>query len=242
MPDEIVDRFCVLGTRRGPPRASCASCATLGVDQFNIYLMHDAPDETLDAYGERDDPGVRRRAALPRADGHREAHLGAAPSIARPRRLTISSSIASSAISDRGDLDDGVAAAVAAGDELLARAGGAGMHLAHEAQLVVAGRAASRPRRPRPPRPRRTRRRARRRPPGSRAAPASARSRIGVSRRTLSSTSSRSKISSDFRAIAAETGWPPNVRPCISVQPGSHRARPRSARRAAPRPSARGRR
>jgi hypothetical protein len=24
----------------------------LGADQFNVYLMHDAMDETLDAYGE----------------------------------------------------------------------------------------------------------------------------------------------------------------------------------------------
>ena len=50
VPDEIVDRFCVLG----PPEAHVErlrELAELGVDQFAVYLMHDQPDETLEAYG-----------------------------------------------------------------------------------------------------------------------------------------------------------------------------------------------
>ena len=50
VPDEIVDRFCLLG----PPEAHVErlrELAELGVDQFAVYLMHDQPDETLEAYG-----------------------------------------------------------------------------------------------------------------------------------------------------------------------------------------------
>ena len=48
--DEIVDRFCLLG----PTAEHIAKLRTLrgiGADQFAIYLMHDAKEETLDAYG-----------------------------------------------------------------------------------------------------------------------------------------------------------------------------------------------
>lgn len=50
VPDEIVDRFCVLGT---PERhvEKLTALKELGVDQFNIYLMHDAMEETLESYG-----------------------------------------------------------------------------------------------------------------------------------------------------------------------------------------------
>jgi alkanesulfonate monooxygenase SsuD/methylene tetrahydromethanopterin reductase-like flavin-dependent oxidoreductase (luciferase family) len=51
VPDEIVDRFCVLGTVEDHI-AKLQVLKDLGVDQFNIYLMHDAMEETLDAYGE----------------------------------------------------------------------------------------------------------------------------------------------------------------------------------------------
>ena len=50
VPDEIVDRFCLLG----PVQDHVAKLKTLrdlGADQFAIYLMHDAKEETLDAYG-----------------------------------------------------------------------------------------------------------------------------------------------------------------------------------------------
>jgi probable F420-dependent oxidoreductase len=50
VPDEIVDRFCVIG----PPaahRAKLEQLRELGVDQFAVYAMHDAIESTIDAYG-----------------------------------------------------------------------------------------------------------------------------------------------------------------------------------------------
>ncbi len=52
VPDEIVDRFCVLGTA-DEHRAKLAQLEALGVDHFALYLMHDAQDQTLAAYGEQ---------------------------------------------------------------------------------------------------------------------------------------------------------------------------------------------
>ena len=52
VPDEIVDRFCLLG----PVEAhleKLAELRELGVDQFSIYLQHDAKDHTLASYGEK---------------------------------------------------------------------------------------------------------------------------------------------------------------------------------------------
>ncbi|MHB1496613.1 MAG: TIGR03842 family LLM class F420-dependent oxidoreductase [Acidimicrobiales bacterium] len=49
VPDEVVDRFCVLG----PPEAHLRrlrELEALGVDQFAIYLMHDNQEGTLRAY------------------------------------------------------------------------------------------------------------------------------------------------------------------------------------------------
>ena len=57
VPDEIVDRFCVLGTVEDHV-AKLNELKDLGVDQFNIYLMHDAMEETLDAYGEEVIPSL----------------------------------------------------------------------------------------------------------------------------------------------------------------------------------------
>ena len=51
VPDEIVERFCVLGGVE-EHLAKLGELADLGVDQFNIYLMHDAREETLSGYGE----------------------------------------------------------------------------------------------------------------------------------------------------------------------------------------------
>ncbi|MDK1472173.1 TIGR03842 family LLM class F420-dependent oxidoreductase [Streptomyces sp. 549] len=51
VPDEIVDRFCLLG----PPEAhveKLRALRALGVDQFAVYAMHDAKEATIDAYGE----------------------------------------------------------------------------------------------------------------------------------------------------------------------------------------------
>ncbi|WP_369212216.1 TIGR03842 family LLM class F420-dependent oxidoreductase [Streptomyces flavofungini] len=50
VPDEIVDRFCLLG----PVEAHVerlAELRDLGVDQFAVYAMHDAREEVIDAYG-----------------------------------------------------------------------------------------------------------------------------------------------------------------------------------------------
>ncbi|GAA4846877.1 TIGR03842 family LLM class F420-dependent oxidoreductase [Saccharopolyspora rosea] len=51
VPDEIVDRFCLLG----PPSAHLDKLHELreaGVDQFAIYAMHDAIDATVESYGQ----------------------------------------------------------------------------------------------------------------------------------------------------------------------------------------------
>lgn len=51
VPDDIVDRFCVLGTAEDHI-AKLEVLRDLGVDQFGIYLMHDAQESTLGAYGD----------------------------------------------------------------------------------------------------------------------------------------------------------------------------------------------
>jgi probable F420-dependent oxidoreductase len=50
VPDNIVDRFCLLGPASAH-RDRLAELAALGVDQFALYLMHDQPEQTLEAYG-----------------------------------------------------------------------------------------------------------------------------------------------------------------------------------------------
>ncbi len=62
VPDEIVDRFCVLGTVDDHV-AKLRELEALGVDQFNVYLMHDAQEETLTGYGERVIPALASPAA-----------------------------------------------------------------------------------------------------------------------------------------------------------------------------------
>jgi probable F420-dependent oxidoreductase len=57
VPDDIVDRFCVLGTVEDHVE-KLNVLKELGTDQFNVYLMHDAMDETLDAYGEEVIPAL----------------------------------------------------------------------------------------------------------------------------------------------------------------------------------------
>jgi alkanesulfonate monooxygenase SsuD/methylene tetrahydromethanopterin reductase-like flavin-dependent oxidoreductase (luciferase family) len=52
-----VDRFCVLGTVEDHV-AKLTELKDLGADQFNIYLMHDAQEETLDAYGQEIMPAL----------------------------------------------------------------------------------------------------------------------------------------------------------------------------------------
>ncbi len=48
--DEICDRFCVLGTP-AEAAAKLKELESIGVDQFNIYLMTHGQEETLEAYG-----------------------------------------------------------------------------------------------------------------------------------------------------------------------------------------------
>jgi probable F420-dependent oxidoreductase len=58
VPDDIIDRFCVLG----PPEAHIErlkELEALGVDQFAVYLMHDDKDATLSAYGQKVIPAFR---------------------------------------------------------------------------------------------------------------------------------------------------------------------------------------
>ncbi|MBU2668468.1 TIGR03842 family LLM class F420-dependent oxidoreductase [Actinoplanes bogorensis] len=50
VPDEVVDRFCILGpVEKHIERLE--ELKALGVDQFAVYLQHDAKEETLQAYG-----------------------------------------------------------------------------------------------------------------------------------------------------------------------------------------------
>ena len=57
VPDEVIDRFCILGDAASHI-ARLRELRELGVDQFAIYLMHDAPNETLNAYGQQIIPAL----------------------------------------------------------------------------------------------------------------------------------------------------------------------------------------
>lgn len=57
VPDSIVDRFCIVGTV-DEHVAKLRALRDLGVDQFAVYLQHDAEDELLRAYGQRVIPAV----------------------------------------------------------------------------------------------------------------------------------------------------------------------------------------
>jgi probable F420-dependent oxidoreductase len=57
VPDEIVDRFCLLG----PASAHIErlrELSAIGADQFALYLMHDDEEATLDAYGDEIIPAL----------------------------------------------------------------------------------------------------------------------------------------------------------------------------------------
>ncbi len=60
VPDEIVDRFCILGPVEAQLERLRALQA-LGVDQFAIYLQHDGKDHTLTQYGEHVIPALRNQ-------------------------------------------------------------------------------------------------------------------------------------------------------------------------------------
>jgi probable F420-dependent oxidoreductase len=60
VPDDVIDRFCIVG----PIDAHVArlrELQSLGVDQFAIYLQHDAKEATLAAYGEHVIPAMREQ-------------------------------------------------------------------------------------------------------------------------------------------------------------------------------------
>ncbi|MER5715680.1 TIGR03842 family LLM class F420-dependent oxidoreductase [Streptomyces sp. NPDC002132] len=50
VPDEIVDRFCLIGTAERHIE-KLRALRELGVDQFALYDMHDAQEKVIDAYG-----------------------------------------------------------------------------------------------------------------------------------------------------------------------------------------------
>jgi probable F420-dependent oxidoreductase len=61
VPDEIIDRFCILG----PPAEHLRrlrELQELGVDQFAVYLQHDGKDHTLHEYGEHIIPQLNEQA------------------------------------------------------------------------------------------------------------------------------------------------------------------------------------
>jgi probable F420-dependent oxidoreductase len=59
VPDEVVDRFCILGP--APAHLErMKELESLGVDQFAIYLMHDEKEETLRAYSSEIMPAFAR--------------------------------------------------------------------------------------------------------------------------------------------------------------------------------------
>jgi probable F420-dependent oxidoreductase len=58
VPDDIVDRFCLLGTADDHIR-KLKALKELGVDQFAGYLQHDNKEETLRVYGETVIPALR---------------------------------------------------------------------------------------------------------------------------------------------------------------------------------------
>jgi probable F420-dependent oxidoreductase len=49
VPDEVVDRFCLLGPAEAHVE-KLKALRELGVDQFAVYAMHDATEATIDAY------------------------------------------------------------------------------------------------------------------------------------------------------------------------------------------------
>jgi probable F420-dependent oxidoreductase len=57
VPDDIVERFCLLGTP-GEHVEKLQALRDLGVDQFAGYLQHDNKEETLRMYGERVIPAM----------------------------------------------------------------------------------------------------------------------------------------------------------------------------------------
>lgn len=58
VPDEIVDRFCVLGPAQAHIE-KLTKLKALGVDQFAVYLQHDDKEHTLKVYGDTIIPAIK---------------------------------------------------------------------------------------------------------------------------------------------------------------------------------------
>ncbi len=57
VPDEIIDRFCILGDSAEHIKR-LKQLKELGVDQFAVYLQHDGKEQTLEEYGETVLPAI----------------------------------------------------------------------------------------------------------------------------------------------------------------------------------------
>ena len=60
VPDEIVDRFCIIGSPEQHIQR-LEELKALGVDQFALYLQHDDKDHTLAQYGEKVIPAIQEQ-------------------------------------------------------------------------------------------------------------------------------------------------------------------------------------
>lgn len=60
VPDEIIDRFCIIGPVEEQIRR-LEELKALGVDQFALYLQHDDKDHTMAEYGEKVIPAVSEK-------------------------------------------------------------------------------------------------------------------------------------------------------------------------------------
>ena len=58
VPDEIIDRFCIIGPVPEQVRR-LEELKSLGVTQFAVYLQHDDKDHTLAQYGEKVIPAIQ---------------------------------------------------------------------------------------------------------------------------------------------------------------------------------------
>src|SRR5205807_2301750 len=58
VPDEVIDRFCVIGTVE-QCRSRIEELVEAGVDQFNLYLMVERPEAIIETYGREIIPHFR---------------------------------------------------------------------------------------------------------------------------------------------------------------------------------------
>ena len=112
VPDNIVDRFCVLG-RVEDHIAKLTALRDMGTDHFAIYLMHDAEDATLDAYGQSVLPVLAGTATAARTP---HSSAGTAATLPRSAGGTLHTGHTGHA-SRAGSADDGQSAGERASNE-----------------------------------------------------------------------------------------------------------------------------